>query len=51
MKHLLLEEIEVLIEKEFSFIVDNCFRGYHIFKLFWEAPVGSVLIAKHAVDT
>ena len=51
MKHLLLEEIEVIIEKELSFTVDNCVRGCHIFKLLWEAPVGSVLIAKHAVDT
>ena len=24
--------------------------NYHIFKLFWEAPVGSILITKHEVD-
>ena len=28
----------------------NRVRGYHIFKSFWEAPVGSVLIAKHEDD-
>ena len=46
-KHLLQEEIEVIIEKEFSVTVECCIRGYHIFQSFWEAPVGSVLIAKH----
>ena len=29
----------------------NCYaRDDHIFKSFWEAPVGSVLITKHQVD-
>ena len=46
-KHLLQEETEVIIEKEFSVTVECCIRGYHIFQSFWEAPVGSVLIAKH----
>ena len=47
MKHLLQEEIKVIIEKEFSFTVECCFRGCYIFQSFWEAPAGSVLIAKH----
>ena len=47
MKHLLQEETKVIIEKEFSFTVECCVRGYHIFQSSWEAPVGSVLIAKH----
>ena len=46
MKNLLQEEIELIIEKEFSFAVECCVRGY-IFQSFWEAPIGSVLIAKH----
>ena len=50
MKHLLWEEIEVILEKEFPFTIDFCFRGYHNFKSFWEAPVVSVLIAKHEVN-
>ena len=50
-KHLLQEEIEVIIEKEFSVTVECCIRGYHIFQSFWEAPVGSVLIAKHEDNT
>ena len=50
MKYLLQEGIEVIIEKEFSFTVEYCVRGYHIFQSFWEAPVGSVLIAKHQDD-
>ena len=49
-KHLLQEEIEVIIEKVFSFTVECCVRGYHIFHSFWEAPVGLVLIAKHEDD-
>ena len=49
MKHLLKEEVEVL-EKESSFIVDCCVLGYHNFKMFWEAPVSVILIAKHEVD-
>ena len=36
-----------VIEKEFSFTVECYVRGYHIFKSFWEAPVSSILIAKH----
>ena len=27
-----------------------CVRGYHIFKLFWDAPIGSILSAKHEDD-
>ena len=50
MKHLLQEETKVIIEKEFSFSVECCPRGYHIFQSFWEAPVGSVLIVKHEDD-
>ena len=50
MKHLLQEEIEVIIEKEFSFSVECCVCGYHIFQSFWEALVGSVLITKHGDD-
>ena len=46
MKNLLQEEIELITEKEFSFAVECCVRGY-IFQSFWEAPIGSVLIAKH----
>ena len=48
MKYLL--QVEVIIEKEFSFAVECCVRGYHIFQSFWVAPVGSVLIAKHEDD-
>ena len=40
MKNLLQEEIEVIIEKEFSFTFECCVRGYHIFQSFWEAPDG-----------
>ena len=41
----------MFLEKEFVFAV-NCFaRGYHIFKSFWDAPIGSVLSAKHEDDT
>ena len=50
MKHLLQEEIEFILEKEFSFTIACFVRGYHIFKSSWEAPVGSILIAKHEVD-
>ena len=32
MKHLLQEEIKVIIEKEFSFTVECGVRGYHIFQ-------------------
>ena len=49
MKHFLQKEIEVILEKEFSFIADCCVRDYDVFKSFWEAPVGSILIAKHRV--
>ena len=45
MNHLLQEEIEVIIDKESSFIVECCVPGYHTFQFFWEALVGSVLIA------
>ena len=27
-----------------------CVRGYHIFKSSWDAPVGSILSAKHEHD-
>ena len=27
-----------------------CDRGYHIFKSFWDAPIGSTLSAKHKDD-
>ena len=27
-----------------------CVRGYHIFKSFWDAPIGSILSAKHEDD-
>ena len=50
MKNLLQEEIEVIIEKEFSFTFECCVRGYHIFQSFWEAPDGSVLITKPEDD-
>ena len=30
--------------------MDCCVRGYHIFKLFWDAPIGSILSAKHEDD-
>ena len=50
MKHLLQEEIEVIIKKKFPFAVECCVRGYHIFQSFWVAPVRSVLIAKHEDD-
>ena len=46
-KHLLEEEIKIFLEKEFVFAVNCCVHGYHIFKSFWNAPVGSVLSAKH----
>ena len=35
-----------VIKKKFSFTVECCVRDYHIFQSFWEAPFGSVLIAK-----
>ena len=47
MKHLLEEEIEILLERELTFEVDCCVREYHIFDSFWDAPIGSVLMAKH----
>ena len=46
-KYLLEEEIEIFLQKEFVFAVNCCFRGYHIFKSFWHAPIGSILSAKH----
>ena len=51
MKHLLQEEIDVIIEKEFPFTVEYCVRGYHISQSFWQVPVDSVLIAKHEDDS
>ena len=50
MKDIVQEEIEVIMEKEFSFTLECCVRGYHIFQSFWESPVGSVLITKHEDD-
>ena len=49
-KYLLEEEIEIFLEKEFVFVVNCCVRGYHIFKSFWDAPIGSILSAKHEDD-
>ena len=49
-KYLLKEEIEIFLEKEFAFAVNCCVRGYHIFKSFWDAPIGSVLSSKHEHD-
>ena len=49
-KYLLEEEIEIFLQKEFVFAVNCCFRGYHIFKSFWHAPIGSILSAKHEDD-
>ena len=50
MKHLLQEEVEIILKKELSFTVDCCVRSCHVFKSFWEAPVGSILTSKHKVD-
>ena len=49
-KYLLEEEIEIFLEKEFVFAVNCCVRGYHIFKSLWDAPIGSILSAKHEDD-
>ena len=49
-KHLLEEEIKIFLEKEFVFAVNCCVHGYHIFKSFWDAPIGSILSAKHEDD-
>ena len=49
-KYLLEEEIEIFLQKEFVFAVNCCVRGYHIFKSFWDAPIGSILSAKHEDD-
>ena len=46
-KYLLEEKIEIFLEKEFVFAVNCCVCGYHIFKSFWDSPIGSVLSAKH----
>ena len=47
---MLEEEIEIFLEKEFVF-AGNCFvRRYHIFKSFLDAPIGSILSAKHEHD-
>ena len=32
------------------FSVDYCVRGYRIFKRLWDAPIGSILSAKHEDD-
>ena len=45
-KYLLEEEIEIFLEKEFVFAVNCCTHGYHIFKSFRDAPIGSILSAK-----
>ena len=50
-KYLLEEEIEIFLEKVFVFVVNCCDCGYHIFKSFWDAPIGSVLSAKHEGDS
>ena len=39
-------EIEIITETESTFEVDCCVRGYHYLKSFWEASIGSVLVAK-----
>ena len=31
--------------------MDCCVRGYHIFKSFWDAPIGSILADKHEDDS
>ena len=49
-KLLLEEEIKIFLEKEFVFAVNSCVHGYHVFKSFWDAPVGSVLSSKHGDD-
>ena len=49
-KYLLEEEIEIVLEREFNFEIDCCVRGYHVFKSYWEAPIGLVLVAKHEDD-
>ena len=36
--------------KKAFFTTDCCVCGYHIFKSFWEAPLGLILITKHEVD-
>ena len=47
---MLEEEIEIFLEKEIVF-AGNCFvRRYHIFKSFLDAPIGSILSAKHEHD-
>ena len=49
-KYLLEEEIAIFLEKGFVFAANCCVRGYHIFKSFWNAPIGSILSAKHKDD-
>ena len=36
--------------KKNVFAVHCCVRGYHSFKSFWDAPIGSILSAKHEDD-
>ena len=36
--------------KKAFFTTDCCVCGYHIFKSFWEAPLGSIVITKNEVD-
>ena len=45
--YLLEEETEIFQEKELVFAANCCVRGYHIFKSFWNAPIVSILSAKH----
>ena len=49
-KYLLEEEIEIFLEKKIDFVVNCCVCGYHIFKSFCDAPIGSILSAKHEDD-
>ena len=37
-------------EKKFVFAVNCCVCGYHFFKSFWDAPIGSILSTKHEDD-
>ena len=39
-----------LPRKEFVFAVNCCVSGYHIFRSFWDAPIGSISSAKHQDD-
>ena len=50
MQYLLEEKREIVLDRECTFEVDCYVRGYQIFKSFWDAPIGSVLAAKHEDD-